>query len=111
MRPWEETWTAQITRNTRESTARIDTPGGNGGTFGELSGGGSDCCGYYAELDSNDTDIARAKLAAAAPDLYRALERALYWIYLDEQKRPQWNGNRFDDKCLAEAALRKARGE
>lgn len=76
-KPWEETWTAEI-----HSTSVIinfdDTRSGN-------------CAECFM-------DAGRAKLAAAAPELYRALEDILYVL-------------RIGPTHLAYEVLRKARGE
>lgn len=56
---------------------------------------------HIAEIDHEDaTDIANARLIAAAPDLYEALEQIAA------------KAGRMDDiGPIAEAALKKARGE
>lgn len=44
-------------------------------------------------------------LIAHIRDLRRCIERLMVYAELDNQRRPQWNGNRFDDEQLAKRLL------
>ncbi|HEY1695153.1 MAG TPA: hypothetical protein VGG39_23455 [Polyangiaceae bacterium] len=92
MRPWEETWTAHA----------------------DLADGGHGVVQFVLAIDA-EGDPRRfasyresdAQLAAAAPDLYRALEAAKQWIP-DSELQGAWSLN---VRRQIDAALRKARGE
>lgn len=93
LKPWDEQWFADrsgvrriIARDDVSAmTARIDE--------------------RYNEPDEGGVP-SRIRLAAAAPDLYRALERLLDNIGDNDTPRPTWEGWK-----QAQDALRKARGE
>lgn len=57
-----------------------------------------------------DTAAARALAAEKrCGDLVIALDRVMLYLELHAQAHPEWNGNRFDDEQLANAALAAAK--
>lgn len=99
MKPWEETWTLSISENNYPRA------------FVRFSADGGD----LSELWMSD---ARATLAAAAPDLYRALVMVMWQSRrcpcCDAELRTAKGAATSDPHaghCALSAALRKARGE
>lgn len=106
MKPYEEMWIHSVWND--KLTAGVETPG-NMATFAGVK---SDASGM---IHASDDDIARAKLAAAAPDLVRVL-LAVEWG--DDQEdgdycpscglEKEYYGGRHSEGCALDAALRKA---
>lgn len=77
---WEETWTADVS-SLGSSGACVSTPGGEG-VFAY-----SPCPPGEGWTEGNHDDAARATLAAAAPDLVRALLE-VEWVEHETQDGP-----------------------
>jgi hypothetical protein len=135
MKPWEETWVAEAGYDpASDCTWNVSVAGGR--LAGSLRLVSEDWCGRVdGELaggPDHDDIHAIAALAAAAPDLYRALA-AIEWVevtvaaydgnhdrtlcpscqecppYTNWKGEPAGGGHKPD--CALDAALRKARGE
>lgn len=70
---------------------------------------GETCFAHVYGPQSDDRQESRAKLIAAAPDLYRALQ----WMVDNDETNVSQPGNEYFERGLsmAKAALAKARGE
>ena len=63
--------------------------------------------------EENKTELANANLAVMAPDMYEALEQmvSMYCELIDSGDCGNWNPREDDAVLIANAALKKARGE
>lgn len=102
-KPWEEVWTAEIHSNACECSSRMvvttdreHTIPGDEEYFYANDGGRANYMG------------ARLQLAAAAPELYRALDDLLH---AHDRGAVPLRSDVLEAMDRAEAALRKARGE
>jgi hypothetical protein len=100
VKPWSEKWTYDP-----EWLGMVNVPAPKPG---------DERSPEQVEFGQTDSGEARAKLAAAAPDLYLALEDCLYVLEnVVDMEAGNPRGSRRVGECMAkvEAALRKARGE
>lgn len=94
MKPLEETWTFHPSSQACEYLPRIVRA--EGGAYCEVL--------YVVEDAERKREAAVGRLAAAAPELYRALEACVE--FMSASDRPT-----SDTEHQARAAIRKARGE
>ncbi len=93
MKPWEETW-----RLSEDTAGELDV-------YMDLDEEGA-CRRVLASDSANDDDTARARLAAAAPEMARLLLEAQSWLDDSSAYHGTSGGRDFDARLVA--VLRKA---